>query len=326
MAFVDRLVKMFQSSRSSGGDDGQVYRVGDRPGHRDIISGQGAYENLRDCGLDCIEDDETARLIRETLERGSTRHDSHHIMATLLTRDGGRYLAYFEDVREFGDMERYLVELYASHVNVSLDNKMLTQELVETQKEIIATLGEVIETRSGETGLHVQRVGEIARLLAEHLDFDPLRRELLLFAAPLHDIGKVGISDTILNKPGKLDPEEYEIIKTHAAIGYEILKSSKRPVLKMGARICLEHHEWWNGQGYPGGLSGEDIAIEARICALADVLDALRSKRIYKDAIPLDDALKVIAAGRGTQFEPRLVDILLENRSDLADIYDTLAD
>ena len=289
-----------------------------------IVSGRGCYSAYQDCGLETLKNQNTARRIKESLNEGITTHDSRHIMTNIFTRNGGRYLAYFEDSREFGDMERYLIELYASHVNASLDNKMLTQELLDTQKEIISTLGEVIETRSGETGEHVQRVGEIARLLAESSGFTPAEKELLTFAAPLHDIGKVGISDAILKKPAKLTRDEYEQMKSHAVIGYEILKASKRPILKTGARICLEHHEWWNGDGYPSNLSGEDICIEARICAIADVLDALRSKRVYKDAVSLESALQIIKDGRGTQFDPKLVDILFEHRKNVEDIYSEL--
>ena len=291
-----------------------------------IITGRGDYSDLSYTDLESIGNEKVISLIREGMNNGSTTHDTNHIMTTFLTSNGGRYLAYFEDVREFGDMERYLVELYTSHVNVSLDNKMLNKELIDTQKEIIATLGEVIETRSGETGLHVQRVGELAGLLAEAKGFEPPAREMLMFAAPLHDIGKVGISDLILNKPGKLTPEEYELMKAHARIGYEILKTSNRPVLKTGARICLEHHEWWDGQGYPDGLAGEEISIEARICSIADVLDALRSKRVYKPALNLDESLEIIRQGRGTQFDPELVDLLMKNRTKVEFIYRNLPD
>jgi len=307
-------------NRDDNSKMGSILVVKNEDGEK-ILSGRGTHENLSDCDLDQLKNPEITEMIRKTLESGKTFHDSHHIMTTLLSKKGGKYLAYFEDVKEFGDMERYLVELYASHVNVSLENLLLNRELVSTQREIIATLGEVIETKSGETGKHVQRVGEIARLLAEKAGLSSEERELLMFAAPLHDIGKVGISDKILKKPGKLTAEEYEEMKRHSQIGYSILKASKKNVLKLGAKICLEHHEWWNGRGYPQGLSGEKISIEARICSVADVLDALRSQRVYKDAIPLHDALEIIKQGRGTQFDPRIVDILLGSKEEIIQIY-----
>lgn len=310
-------------NRTNRPGSGSILVAHDDTGDR-IITGRGSLDGLIDSDLESLEDPRIAAQIRETIEAGSTLHDGNHIMTTLLTSsDGRRYCAYFEDLTEYGDMERYLVELYASHVNVSLDNKLLNQELIETQREIISTLGEVIESRSGETHLHVRRVGEISRLLASKLGFDQETTELLLFATPLHDIGKVGIKDMILNKPDKLTADEYELMKTHARMGYEILKASKRPVLKMGARICLEHHEWWNGKGYPNGLSGEDISIEARICSIADVLDALRQKRPYKKYFSMDEALEIIRQGKGTQFDPNLVDILLTSRPELEEIYRT---
>ena len=321
---LDQIETVMDRTRMNG--TGSLLIAADGNSGERIIAGRGEYEALKDLGLDSIENSKAKSLIRETLTSGKTHQDLHCIMTTLLTRDGGRYLAYFEDVREFGDVERYLVELYSSHVKVSLDNKMLTKELVETQKEIIATLGEVIESRSGETGLHVQRVGELSRMIAEEIGFEAERKELLLFAAPLHDIGKVGIKDVILNKPGKLTPEEFEVMKTHTQIGYDILKTSQRHVLKMGADICLQHHERWDGNGYPKGIADEDICIEARICSIADVLDALRSKRVYKDPVPLDEALMIIQNGRGSQFDPRLVDVLMDNKDKVKAIYSTLKD
>ena len=317
-----RILDQIESvmNRESNSGMGSILVADDEDGER-ILSGRGIHEGLTDCDLEKLNNPEITEMIRETLKSGKTVHDGHFIMTTLLSRKGGRYLAYFEDVTEFGEMERYLVELYASHVNVSLDNMLLNRELISTQREIIATLGEVIETKSGETGKHVQRVGELAGFLAEKKGLEPVKRELLMFAAPLHDIGKVGISDKILKKPGKLTPDEYEVMKEHAQIGYNILKTSKKNVLQLGARICMEHHEWWNGKGYPKGLSGENISLEARICSVADVLDALRSKRVYKDTISLDDAMEIIMQGRGTQFDPELVDILFAGKEDVIEIY-----
>ena len=317
-----RILDQIESviNRESNSGMGSILVADDANGER-ILSGRGIHKELTDCDLEKLNNPKIIEMIRETLKSGKTVHDGRYLMTALVSKKGERYLAYFEDVTDFGDMERYLVELYASHVNVSLDNMLLNQELISTQREIIATLGEVIETKSGETGKHVQRVGELARLLAEKKGIEPEKLELLMFAAPLHDIGKVGISDKILKKPGKLTVEEYEVMKEHAQIGYNILKASNKNVLQLGAKICLEHHEWWNGRGYPKGLSGESISIEARICSVADVLDALRTKRIYKDGIPLDDAMEIIMQGRGTQFDPELVDILFAGKEDVIEIY-----
>jgi response regulator RpfG family c-di-GMP phosphodiesterase len=326
-SLANRILDQMESvmNRINSPGIGSIVVVVEENGER-IVSGRGIHQSLQDCDLDNFKNPEMVKKIRQTLKSGNTYHDDHHIMTTLIQKNGGRYLAYIEDNKEIGDMERYLVELYASHVNVTLDNRILARELVNTQREIITALGEVIETRSDETGQHVQRVGEIAKLLAEKSGFNSSSSEMVRHAAPLHDIGKVAIPDRILKKPGKLTEEEYEIMKTHSKIGHDILKSSNKDILQLAARICLEHHEWWNGNGYPNGLSGKNISVEARICHIADVLDALRSKRIYKDAIPLTEAMEIIRKARGTQFDPDLVDILFENRESVQMIYRTYED
>lgn len=187
------------------------------------------------------------------------------------------------------------------------------KEVLETQKEIIHTLGDVVESRSAETANHTLRVGDMSYRLAVFSGLDKDEAELLRMAAPMHDIGKIGIPDSILNKPGKLTTEEYEIIKTHAAIGYGILSKSDRLILKAAAIVAHEHHERWDGTGYPRGMRGEGIHIFGRIVSLVDVFDALYSDRVYRPAMPLDKVLGIITDGRGSQFEPRLVDIFLDN-------------
>jgi len=202
----------------------------------------------------------------------------------------------------------------------------LHEELEETQKEIICTLGEVVETRSKETGNHIKRVAEYSALLGKYYGLSPDRIELLKLASPMHDVGKVGIADAILNKPGRFDENEFEIMKTHTNIGYEMLKSSKRDVLKIASVIAYEHHEKYNGKGYPNGISGESISIEGRITALADVFDALGSDRVYKKAWELDRILKLVKEERGEHFDPKLVDIFFEHLDEFIKIRDTYRD
>ena len=142
----------------------------------------------------------------------------------------------------------------------------------------------------------------------------------------MHDIGKVGIPDSILNKPGKLTPQEWLVMKTHAALGYEMLKHSKRPILKAAAIVAREHHEKWNGEGYPRKLKGEQINIYGRITAVADVFDALGSERCYKKAWPLEKILNLFQSERGEHFDPKLVDLLLENLDKFLSIRDAYKD
>jgi putative two-component system response regulator len=185
------------------------------------------------------------------------------------------------------------------------------REIVETQKEIIHTLGDVVENRSSETANHTLRVADMSYHLAKLVGLADEEANLLRMAAPMHDVGKIGIPDSILNKPGKLTPEEYEVIKTHSEIGHGILAKSNRPILQAAAIVAHEHHERWDGTGYPRGLKGEAIHIFGRIVSLVDVFDAVYSDRVYRPAMKLEQALEIITEGRGTQFEPLLVDVFL---------------
>lgn len=202
----------------------------------------------------------------------------------------------------------------------------LHEELEETQREIIYKLGEVGETRSKETGNHVKRVAEYSKLLALKIGLDDNDVNILFTASPMHDIGKVGIPDEILNKQGKLTSEEWVIMKTHSQIGYDILKSSKREILKAAAVVSYTHHEKWNGTGYPLGLKGEEIHIFGRITALADVFDALCSCRCYKEAWELEKILELFHNQRGKHFEPRLVDAFIDNLYEFLEIRDRYKD
>lgn len=202
----------------------------------------------------------------------------------------------------------------------------LHNELEETQREIIYTMGEIGETRSLETGQHVKRVAEYSKLLALKAGLTPEEAELLKLASPMHDIGKVGIPDSILNKPGKLTPEEFEEMKTHATIGYELLNKSSREILKASAIVAHEHHEKWDGSGYPRGLKGSEIHIFGRITAIADVFDALAHERPYKKAWELDRILELFKNEKGKHFDPTLIDIFIDNLDEFLKIMNDLQD
>lgn len=184
-----------------------------------------------------------------------------------------------------------------------------TRELYDTRLQIVQRLGRAAEFRDNETGLHIIRMSKMSQVLAEAAGMSPQDCELLLNASPMHDIGKIGIPDHILLKPGKLDPHEWDVMKTHSTIGAEILSGDGSELLVMARDIALNHHERWDGTGYPGGLRGEQIPLVGRIVALADVFDALTSVRRYKEAWTVEIALNYISSNRGKHFDPQLVDV-----------------
>ena len=202
----------------------------------------------------------------------------------------------------------------------------LNKEIEDTQREVIFTMGAIGESRSKETGNHVKRVAQYSKTLALLYGLDEQEANLIKEASPMHDIGKVAIPDHILNKPGKLTKEEFAIMKTHAQIGYDMLKHSNRPILKTAAIIAHQHHEKYNGTGYPRGLRGDEIHIYGAITAIVDVFDALGSDRVYKKAWPLPKILKLFEEEKGKHFHPHLTQIFLDNIDKFIKIKDQYQD
>ncbi len=235
-------------------------------------------------------------------------------------------LLFFKGNFNLTDVDKNLINLYMKQASISYDNLMLYHKVEKGQQEIVNLLGTSIETRSKETGNHIKRVAEISALLAEYIDMPPGEIEILKLASPLHDLGKIGIPDAILNKPGKLDSAEWQIMMTHAKIGHEMLCHADSEILQAGAIISHEHHEKWDGFGYPEKKKGEEIHIYGRITAVADVFDALAGERCYKKPWPMKDIIIFFKANRGIHFEPRLVDILLENIDQFIAILETYKD
>ncbi len=233
-----------------------------------------------------------------------TEAQQPHVLA-VLNVTGKRNGASFTE----GDLKA--LSILANHAAAALENVRLVKDLEEAQREIVFTLGAIVETRSMETGHHVKRVAEYCKYLALQHGLSEAEGEILRLAAPLHDVGKVGVPDAILNKPGKLTPEEYDIIKTHAEVGYDMLKVSRGRILRTAAVVAREHHEKYNGTGYPRGLKGTDIHIYGRITGIADVFDALGAERSYKKAWELDRIVDFFREQRGEHFDPELVDIFL---------------
>ena len=189
----------------------------------------------------------------------------------------------------------------------------LQVDLESTQQELVYRLSEALESRSSESGNHAKRVALISETIASGTDLDLEHIELLKNAAPLHDVGKISTPDMILNKPDKLDQDEWKIMEQHAEKGHSILKGSNHKIIQAGAIIAKNHHENWDGSGYPDGQKGQDIHIFGRIVALADVYDALRHDRCYKEAWDKSETLSFIQEQSGKKFDPELVQVLMNN-------------
>ncbi len=270
------------------------------------------HEKHRITGV-CIE-------IRNKLAAGEAVYET----LTNIAKDGSEYVVYslfFPVLDQAGNVIEHLQVMHDITQIVHLN-----EEIVRTQKEVVMTMGAIGETRSRETGYHVKRVAEYSYLLARLYGLGEEEAYLLKQASPMHDIGKVAIPDTVLNKPGALTPEEFETMKTHAALGYEMLRHSQRPILKASALVALTHHEKYDGSGYPQGLKGEAIPIFGRITAIADVFDALGHDRVYKKAWDDEKIFALFRAERGGHFDPVLVDLFFEHLEAFLAIRERLKD
>ena len=261
-----------------------------------------------------------------------TGYHTRNILSLPINDGEGKIIGVFQAINKMPEPENFSEQdlehllLAATYTGKALDAAILQEEIEATQREIIFTLAETGEMRSKETGYHVKRVAEFSRLFAVKYGMNEEEAELVKLSAPMHDIGKIAIPDSILLKPGKLTPEEWEIMQSHASLGYEMLKHSDRRLLKSAAIIANEHHEKWNGEGYPNGKKGEDIHIYGRITAMSDVFDALGNERVYKPAWELDRIVKLFKEEKGHQFDPKLVKVFLEGLDDFVKIKETYKD
>lgn len=226
--------------------------------------------------------------------------------------------------RDFIHKQKEILEQQVAQRTHELE--LRTTELHETRLQVVRRLGRAAEYRDNETGLHIVRMSKMAAALGKAAGMSDYDSDLLLNAAPMHDIGKLGIPDNILLKPGKFEADEWAIMQTHAQIGADILSGDDSELLKMAEEIALTHHEKWNGKGYPKGLAGEDIPLTGRLCALSDVFDALTSVRPYKKAWPVEKAVDLIKEESGEHFDPRLVELFIQLLPEMIAIKDQYAE
>jgi len=200
------------------------------------------------------------------------------------------------------------------------------QKMVRGEYETLDVLSNVAEYRDEDTHNHTKRVALYSKLLAKEAGLDEQTQDLIYYASPLHDIGKIGIPDAILLKPGKLNEAEFSVMRTHAKIGFDMLDGFENKYLKAGAIIALTHHEKYDGSGYPNGLKGDEIDIMGQIVAITDVFDALTSRRPYKDAWPVEEAFALLKEEAGKHFSPKLVEIFLNNKEEILSIKEQYKD
>jgi len=219
-----------------------------------------------------------------------------------------------------------LVRSLASQAAVAVNNARLTAEIKQVHLDTILRLSVAAEYKDKDTAAHIRRMSHYSAALARKLGWDDDQVELLLYAAPMHDVGKIGIPDAVLLKPGKLNAEEWKIMQEHTTIGGRIMADSDSPLLKFSETVAITHHEKWNGSGYPNGLKGEEIPQVGRIVAVADVFDALSSRRVYKGALALEESLGIIQSDAGTHFDPECAGAFAEIMDEVKEIHEQYQD
>lgn len=285
-----------------------------------VLAATGRFSDSISESLESVLSETEMRQAKSVLQYGGQIFGDHYFIGVYDSKVGRKHLLFLEGFEDLSDIDKQLIQIFGQNVGVAFDNHFMFEEVELTQREMVYRLSEAVENRSQETGNHVKRMALSCKVLGKAYGLSERDVEILYKAAPLHDIGKIAIPDHILNKPGKLEPAEWEIMQTHAQIGYDILSSSELEVLKAGATISAGHHENWDGSGYPKGVSGKNIPVFARIAAVADVFDALVNKRCYKDAWRINEVNEFFEDMKGVKFEPALVDLMFEYQADLMTI------
>ncbi len=292
----------------------------DEKGDFVILAATGRYENAVNHYVSEIFPDEILQHLKKAVNEGRSQFIDDIYVGFFATKNGQKNLLFLKSCSHLNKLDRDLIRIFSSNVAIAFENILLNKEIVETHKEMLLTLGEVVENRSPEVGQHAHRVSLFCHLLALKAGMSQEEADLLRLVSPIHDVGKVAIPDSILFKPGRLTPDEFEKIKPHTTIGFDIFKKSDRKILQAAGIVALQHHEHWDGTGYPNGLKGEEIHIFGRITGLADVFDSLSHWRIYKEKWEITRVTDLIQQQRGLRFDPELVDIFLTHIDEFTEI------
>jgi len=291
-----------------------------------VIAATGAFQAYSGISIEDFPDQELKGLIKQTISQRESQFNGNYYLGYFPHEDSHQHLLVLKTSEPIKSVDQEIIQLFSTNVSVALENVNLNQKIESTQKEIIFTLGEVLESRSKETGNHVRRVAAFSYLLAKRAGATESEAQMLRLASPMHDVGKIGVPDAILNKPTALSEDELKEMRKHTLIGYEILRYGGSGILQMAASVALTHHERWDGQGYPNGLKGEGIPLGGRITAIADVFDALCHRRVYKKAWAPKEAWTYLRDNAGTLFDPRLIDLFWEEKEAAEAILRTMSD
>lgn len=278
-----------------------------------IVAGTGDYEGREGQHADSVLSPEALEHVQHALQDRLPVIGEHHFAVHFSTRSQVEHVVYLTSESRFEPSDVRLVKLFCRNVSIAFENLSLHQEVRQSQRQLIVLLSSAIEERSPELRHHVARVSEYSALLGRLLGLAEEEVDSLGIAAAMHDLGKIAIPDAILNKPGQLSPEERAVIQSHVDSGARMLEGQQGTLMKSSQTVVSQHHERWDGQGYPRGLSGSGIHLYGRIVGLADTFDALTSQRCYKEPWPLPQVIEYLREQRGQHFEPRLVDLLLDH-------------
>ncbi|QJR79691.1 DUF3369 domain-containing protein [Alteromonas pelagimontana] len=278
-----------------------------------VFAGNGEYADKEGVKLKEAVSDEEFRLCKQALQEKTIVYAEDHLVAYCNSKAHNGSLLYLSGLpRRIGETDKRLVKLFSDNVQIAFENLLLNNEIECTQREIIERLGKAMES-DVKNSQHIARMVAMSEILARGIQMDESQITTLRLAIPLHDVGNSHVSSYVFRKTAPLTAEEIFDIRQHAEFGYQILKDSDRPTIQLAAILAKQHHERWDGSGYPEGLKEEEIALESRIAALVDVFDALLNKRPYKEAWPADQVAATLRTERGSHFDPQLVDYLLQN-------------